>query len=93
MAPAAARKERLPRDHGHLALLDASMSYLRQFAPAVLAAVRFAGGPGAGDLLAAVETLGELYATGARKARPARRPVSCRPAGPAICRPPPSARM
>ena len=66
-AAAAARKERLPRDHGHLALLDASMSYLRQFAPAVLAAVRFAGGPGAGDLLAAVETLGELYATGARK--------------------------
>ena len=40
----AARQERLPRDHGHLAMLDASMSYLRQFAPAMLAAVRFAGG-------------------------------------------------
>ena len=62
-----ARKERLPRDHGHLAMLDASMSYLRQFAPAVLSAVRFAGGPGTSDLLTAVETLGELYATGARK--------------------------
>ena len=42
-----ARRERLPRDHGHLAMLDASMTYLRQFAPDVLAAVRFAGGPGA----------------------------------------------
>jgi len=40
----AARRERLPRDHGHLAMMDASMTYLRQFAPAVLAAVRFAGG-------------------------------------------------
>src|SRR5689334_562938 len=29
----AARQERLPRDHGHLALMDASMTYLRQFAP------------------------------------------------------------
>jgi hypothetical protein len=25
----AARQERLPRDHGHLAMLDASMGYLR----------------------------------------------------------------
>ena len=63
----AARKERLPRDHGHLAMLDAAMSYLRQFTPAVLAAVRFAGGPGTSGLLSAVKTLGELYATGARK--------------------------
>jgi TnpA family transposase len=39
-----ARQQRLPRDHGHLAMLDASMSYLRQFAPAVLTAVRFAAG-------------------------------------------------
>ncbi len=31
----------LPRDHGHLAMMDASMSYLRQFVPDVLAAVRF----------------------------------------------------
>ena len=26
-----ARRERLPRDHGHLAMMDASMAYLRQF--------------------------------------------------------------
>jgi hypothetical protein len=62
-----ARQERLPRDHGHLAMLDASMGYLRQFAPHVLAAVRFAGGPATEDLLAAITILTELYATGARK--------------------------
>jgi TnpA family transposase len=63
----AARKERLPADHGHLGMLDASMGYVRQFAPAVLAAVRFAGGPGTSELLRAVDMLAELYATGARK--------------------------
>ncbi len=63
----AARRERLPRDHGHLAMLHASMNYLRQFAPDVLTAVRFAGGPGTEQLLAAVEILTELYATRARK--------------------------
>jgi hypothetical protein len=55
-------------------MLDASMSYLRQFAPDVLKAVRFAGGPGTGALLAAVSILTELYATGTRKA-PAGAPV------------------
>ena len=74
-----ARKERLPRDHGHLAMLDAAMSYLRQFTPAVLAAVRFAGGPGTNGLLSAVKTLGELYATGARKV-PADAPTGFVPA-------------
>lgn len=79
----AARNERLPRDHGHLAMLDASMSYLGQFAPDVLKAVRFAGGPGTGALLAAVSILTGLYATGTRKV-PAGAPVgSCRPATPA----------
>lgn len=63
----AARKERLPRDHGHLAMMDASIGHLRQFAPDVLTAIRFAGGPGTGELLAAVSVLIELYATGARK--------------------------
>lgn len=63
----ASRRERLPRDHGHLAMMDASMSYLRQFAPAVLAAVRFAGGPGTDELLRAVSMLAELYAVGTRK--------------------------
>jgi hypothetical protein len=70
-------------------MLDASMSYLRQFAPAVLAAVRFAAGAGtdAGELLQAVEMLAELYATGARKVPsgaptgfvPARWPATCTP--------------
>jgi hypothetical protein len=66
-AAAAAGRERLPRDHGHLALLDASIGYLRQFAPDVLAAVPFAGGTGSGELLDAVAILARLYATGARK--------------------------
>ncbi|MGH3528995.1 MAG: DUF4158 domain-containing protein [Pseudonocardiaceae bacterium] len=66
-AARAARRQRLPRDHGHLALMDASMGYLRQFAPQVLSAVRFAGGPGTVQLLEAVRMLAELYATGARR--------------------------
>ena len=70
----AEKRERLPRDHGHLAMMDASMTYLRQFAPAVLRAVSFAGGPGTDELLAAVSILAELYATGARKV-PAGAPV------------------
>ncbi len=61
-----ARRERLPRDHGHLALMDASMSYLRQFVPDVLAA-GFAGGPGMDDLLQAVGILARLHAARARK--------------------------
>jgi TnpA family transposase len=75
----AAKQERLPRDHGHLAMMDASMTYLRQFAPAVLAAVRFAGGPGTEQTLQAVAMLAELYATGARKV-PAGAPVGFVPA-------------
>jgi Domain of unknown function (DUF4158) len=55
-----ARPKRLPRDHGHLAMLDASMGYLRQFAPEVLRAVRFAGGTGTEALLEAVKVLAEL---------------------------------
>src|SRR6266571_820051 len=62
-----ARRERLPRDHGHLALMDASMSYLRQFVPDVLAAVGFAGGPGMDDLLQAIVILARLHAARARK--------------------------
>ena len=62
-----ARRERLPRDHGHLALMDASMSYLRQFVPDVLAAVGFAGGPGMDDLLQAIAVLARLHAARARK--------------------------
>jgi TnpA family transposase len=69
-AARATREERLPRDHGHLAMLDASMTYIRQFAPSVLGAVRFAGGVGTGELLRATSILAELYATGTRKVPP-----------------------
>jgi len=60
-------------------MMDSSTGYLRQFAPAVLAAVAFAGGPGTEPLLAAVSVLAELYATGARKV-PATAPVEFVPA-------------
>jgi TnpA family transposase len=58
---------RLPRDHGHLGLIEASYSHLREFAPAVLAAVHFDGGTAARPLLEAVQVLKELNASGARK--------------------------
>jgi len=59
---------RLPRDHGHLAVIDASYGYLRQFTPDVLAVLFFAGGPAAASLLEAVDVLRELNASGARAA-------------------------
>ena len=58
---------RLPRDHGHLAALDGSYGYLRQFTPQVLAAVTFSGGTAAAGLLDAVEILRGLNASGARR--------------------------
>lgn len=58
---------RLPRDHGHLAALDSSYSYLRQFTPHVLAAIPFAGGIAATELLDAVRVLREMNAAGSRK--------------------------
>jgi TnpA family transposase len=66
-AAIAQAKPRLPRDHGHLAALDSSYSYLRQFTPHVLSRVRFAGGIAATELLIAVDILRELNATGSRK--------------------------
>ncbi|WP_308188379.1 Tn3 family transposase [Nocardia australiensis] len=66
-AAKAQARPRLPRDHGHLAALDSSYSYLRKFTPAVLSAVRFAGGTAATELLIAVDMLRELNATGRRK--------------------------
>ncbi|MDQ1014327.1 TnpA family transposase [Streptomyces afghaniensis] len=54
---------RLPRDHGHLRLLEGSYTYIRQFAPK---AVRFKGGTEAGPLIEALGILRELNATGAR---------------------------
>src|SRR5665811_74010 len=61
--PAAAR---LPRDHGHLAMIETSYGYLRQFTPEVLRVLSFAGGPAAASLLEAVDVLVELNAGGAR---------------------------
>jgi TnpA family transposase len=58
---------RLPRDHGHLGMLAASYSYLREFTPEVLRAIDFAGGVAARPLLEAVTILRTLNATGARK--------------------------
>ncbi|WSY62503.1 DUF4158 domain-containing protein [Nocardia sp. NBC_00881] len=66
-AAIAQAKPRLPRDHGHPAALDSSYNYLRQFTPAVLSAVRFAGGTAATELLLAVDMLRELNTTGRRK--------------------------
>lgn len=63
----AAAAPRLPRDHGHLALMQESHTHLRQFTPAVLEAVDFVGGTGAVPLLEAVKILKELNAKKARK--------------------------
>jgi TnpA family transposase len=57
----------LPRDHGRLSQMNTSYNYLRQFAPNVLAAVDFQGGPGTAELMRAVALLQELNRTGARK--------------------------
>ncbi|GAA2636509.1 hypothetical protein GCM10010411_89660 [Actinomadura fulvescens] len=69
----------LPRDHGHLAALEGSYGYLRQFTPQVLEAVPLAGGNAAADLLAAVRILRDLNATSARKV-PAGAPAGFVPA-------------
>lgn len=81
-----ARRERLPRDHGHLAMMDASMAYLRQFVPDVLAAVKFADGPGMDDLLEAAGILAGLHARKARKVPDGARTASCPPGGPGTWR-------
>ena len=71
--------EAAARDHGRLSAMDASYAYLRQFTPQVLAAVDFTGGPGTAELMAAVEILKKLNATGGRKV-PADAPDSFVPA-------------
>ncbi|BAS18377.1 transposase for transposon Tn21 (plasmid) [Arthrobacter sp. Hiyo8] len=69
----------LPRDHGHLAALDGSYGYLRQFTPQFLSAVTFSGGTAATELLDAVGILRDLNVTGARKV-PSEAPVGFVPA-------------
>lgn len=63
----AAKQPRLPRDYGHLELIESSFAYVREFAPLVLSAVGFAGGTDADELVAASGVLRELYATGGRQ--------------------------
>ncbi|WP_164993030.1 hypothetical protein [Streptomyces lydicus] len=58
---------RLPRDKGHLAMLDNSYSNLPQFTPYVLKAIEFTGGTGSEALMEAVTILKKLNADGARK--------------------------
>jgi hypothetical protein len=58
----------LPRDHGRLAALEASHTYLRRFTPQVLEAVDFQGGPGTADLMGTVEILKELEGRRSRRA-------------------------
>lgn len=72
---AAVRWKPLPRDHGRLAALEASYTYLRKFTPRVLATIDFQGGPGTADLMDAVAILKELNRTGGRKV-PAGAPTS-----------------
>ncbi|MFB9682110.1 Tn3 family transposase [Streptosporangium vulgare] len=69
----------LPRDHGRLAALEASYTYLRRFTPRVLSVIDFQGGPGAQDLMTALMILKELNRTHGRKV-PAEAPTSFVPA-------------
>jgi hypothetical protein len=66
-AATATAAPRLPRDHGHLAMLEGAYLYLRQFTPGVLRALDFTGGNNAQPLIAALGILRQLNETGARK--------------------------
>ncbi|KOX11916.1 hypothetical protein ADK67_48195 [Saccharothrix sp. NRRL B-16348] len=74
-------KDRLPRDHGHLAQIDASFTYLRAFAPHVVGALEFESSEHARPLVEAVGVLRELYGKG-RARSPAGRSRPLRPRGP-----------
>jgi len=58
--------ERLPRDGGHLALVEASYSHVRAFAPQVLAALSFAASVTPSDVLDGVQLLQGMNADGLR---------------------------
>jgi len=49
--------ERLPRDGGHLGLIEARFSYMRQFMPKILAALEFSASVSPSEILEAVEIL------------------------------------
>ncbi len=59
--------ERLPRDGGHLALVEASYSHVRAFAPQVLAALSFAASVTPSDVLDGVQLLQAMNAEGRRQ--------------------------
>ena len=83
-----ARREGLPRDHGHLAMMDGSMAYLRQFVPDVLAVVRFAGGPARATCSRPSPSWPGYTRPGPARSPTARPAGSCPPAGPATSRRP-----
>jgi len=58
--------ERLPRDRGHLELMEASFSHVRSFAPQVLAALTFAASVSPSEVLDAVRLLQAMNAEGRR---------------------------
>jgi hypothetical protein len=63
----ATAQRRLPRDHGHLALMTESYNHLRGFTPVVLKEVGFSGGQAAGPLLEAVKILKDMNARKLRR--------------------------
>jgi hypothetical protein len=77
---------RLPRDHGHLAMLEGAYLYVRQFTPEVLQALDFTGGKNAQPLITALAVLRRLNATGARKVPKGAPTDLSRPAGAATWR-------
>ena len=58
--------ERLPRDGGHLELMEARFSHIRSFAPQVLGALTFAASVSPSETLDAVTLLQTMNATGRR---------------------------
>ncbi len=58
--------DRLPRDNGHLDLMEASFAHVRSFAPQVLAALTFAASVAPSEVLEAVRLLQTLNAEGRR---------------------------
>ncbi|MEA2232866.1 MAG: hypothetical protein QOD83_2682 [Solirubrobacteraceae bacterium] len=58
--------ERLPRDGGHLELMEARFSHVRSFAPQILGALTFAASVAPSEILGAVQLLQTMNADGRR---------------------------
>jgi hypothetical protein len=81
--------ERLPRDGGHLELLEARFAHVRAFAPQVLAALNFHASVVPSQVLDAVKLLQTMNAQGAAGTSPPAPPsASSRPAGSRTSLPP-----